>query len=138
MQKTVKKAIFVYTQPPIDWWIGWMTEDEFKVQLRNHEDGDREIRDYEAFRSKGYSLARAIDWDGDMREGPFVAGLPTGENGDEAVMVAWKQDNNGTTFVVSPIRLPWMEYSSMEWVECSEEMKIMGPKFEKRGEEGRS
>jgi hypothetical protein len=27
------------------------------------------------------------------------------------------QDNNGTTFLASPVRLPWLETESAEWEE---------------------
>ena len=46
-------------------------------------------------------------WEGDFREEPRVFWLPD-ETGFEYAF-AFKQDNNGTTFVVSPVRLPWVE-----------------------------
>lgn len=51
--------------------------------------------------------AFAQGWEGDTRQGPAVMWLP-GETGFVYGFI-FKQDNNGTTFVVSPYILPWME-----------------------------
>lgn len=54
-------------------------------------------------------LARDAGWEGDYRhnDGPGVFWLPD----DTAFTYAfvWKQDNNGTTFVVTPHPLPWLD-----------------------------
>ncbi len=51
-------------------------------------------------------------WDGKLRasEGPWprVGGLPSGDT-EPHVLFVWKLANNGTTFVMSPLRLPWLE-----------------------------
>lgn len=55
-------------------------------------------------------IARSLGWQGDIREGPFVAGVPTFEIRNTSLfMVAWKQDDDGLTFIASPVRLPWLE-----------------------------
>jgi len=54
----------------------------------------------EAVRHQGY-------WEGDFRNGPVVMCLPKDEHFEFAFV--WKQDNNGTTFVASPIELPWLD-----------------------------
>lgn len=55
--------------------------------------------------------AYAQGWEGDFRQGPVVFWLPT-ETGFTYAF-AFKQDNNGSSFIVSPYRLPWMERISM-------------------------
>jgi hypothetical protein len=48
-------------------------------------------------------------WDGDFRSGSElrVFYIPDDSDGLASALV-WKQDNNGTTFVASPFRLPWL------------------------------
>lgn len=109
--------LFVYSLAPIDFWTGWLTEEQYLLQLAG-----------EAIRSENYtatleqiaarylqqkaaalSQAKSMGWEGDMREGPFIAGLPPDAPGaDGQIMIAWKQRNNGETFVVSPHPLPWL------------------------------
>jgi hypothetical protein len=103
--------IFVYDCGPIDWWVGWATEKEFLAQLAALQFGEEATSAYHHRRHAGLVLARKAGWEGDMREGPFVAGLPS-EPGTFEYLIAWKQDNNGQTFVVSPVRLPWLEDAS--------------------------
>lgn len=102
----------VYSRYPIDFWSGWMREDEYLQSLvrEHHSSGGlaTAIRGYEDFRDEGFQMARKIGWEGDIRQGPFIAGLPT-YDGDGLIMIAWKQDNNGETFILSPIQLPWLE-----------------------------
>ncbi len=105
--------IFVYCVEPIDIWLGWNDEEQFKASV------DRwctpESRDpfwalYEAFRDQSMEIARGLGWRGDVREGPFIAGVPTFEiRNTSFFMVAWKQDDDGLTFIASPVRLPWLE-----------------------------
>ena len=109
--------MFVYARAPINFWHGWLTEDAYRRQLVELDTQQGElggesdaIAKYEARRDAALALARRVGWEGDIREGPFIAGLPTDNSGkDGLTMIAWKQDNNGATFVVSPFRLPWLE-----------------------------
>jgi hypothetical protein len=48
----------------------------------------------------------ASTWEGDIVNGPYWIPLPT--EGDEKFLIAWKQTNNGTSFVASPFSLPWL------------------------------
>jgi len=100
--------MFVYVMSPIDFWEGWLTEDEIKDRL--HRD---DLKRYLARKEKALELAGARGWEGDFRQGPFFSTIPMddGASGCE-VLVGWKQDNNGTTFVVSPYQLPWLR----EWL----------------------
>jgi hypothetical protein len=51
--------------------------------------------------------ASAQGWEGDFRKPPVVFWLPNDTGFTHAF--AFKQDNNGSTFIVSPYRLPWMD-----------------------------
>jgi hypothetical protein len=102
----------VYALGPIDNWTGWLPEEEF-LQLEEPEYGRPNADDYHAFKKKAELRAAEAGWEGDIRNwrnGPFVAPLPV-NYGDGTIryMIAWKQDNNGTTFVASPFPLPWLE-----------------------------
>lgn len=48
-----------------------------------------------------------IGWEGDVREGPFIFPIPAEVTVLHAVV--WKQDNNGNTFVWSPVSLPHLD-----------------------------
>lgn len=49
-------------------------------------------------------------WEGDFRDGdgPRVMLLPSDGGTYMHIGFVWKQDNNGTTFAASPIKLPWL------------------------------
>ena len=49
--------------------------------------------------------ARSNGWEGDFRGEPRVIWLPDPEAADFVPAFVFKQDNNGTTFVVSPIQI---------------------------------
>lgn len=106
---------YLGSRGPIDFWQGWLTIDA--VVLEELKDPDRWLRGSSLdslfrFMQAAMDKARTIDcgWEGDIREGPYVIGLPPPE-GDYDVFyaVAWKQDNNGDTFVASPFLMTWME-----------------------------
>ncbi len=98
--------MFAYALTPIDHWTGWMSEAEFLSQLG---EGYMPVDEsaYLATKDRALDLARSAGWEGDIRQGPFIAGLPT--NDEHLFLLGWKQDNNGTTYIVSPYRLPWVE-----------------------------
>lgn len=67
----------------------------------------RFLADFEAAKklaSEGY-------WEGDYRNSPVVFFLPT--ECEFQYAFAWKQDNNGSTFIVSPVALPWLDEHSL-------------------------
>jgi hypothetical protein len=53
------------------------------------------------------SMAYAEGWEGDFRQGPVVFWVPTSDSFKYGF--AFKQDNNGSTFVISPVPMPWLE-----------------------------
>lgn len=109
--------MFAYSLAPIDFWTGWLTEEQYLLQLaeeairsENYTATLEQIAArYQRQKARAFALAKEIGWEGDIRQGcgPFIAGLPADEPGaDSQIMIAWKQHNNGETFVVSPQPLP--------------------------------
>ena len=54
------------------------------------------------------SAAREYGWEGDCGRGPYLFWIPTDYAGFVHAF-AFKQQNNGMTFIVSPHRLQWLE-----------------------------
>ncbi|MGD9738371.1 MAG: hypothetical protein AB7O56_06885 [Bauldia sp.] len=110
----VRPSVIIYTVAPVDLWHGWLTEEQYLESL-GRELGDLHAKrawalNYLPFRERAFAAGRRAGWDGDIRRGeggPFVSALPM-LDGESKVMLAWKQDRNGTTFVASPIALPWL------------------------------
>jgi len=101
--------MFAYElESPIDFWEGWLTEAEYLEHLIKGGpfSGDykwSQIGEYFRLRIKAEEIACTIGWEGDTRQGPFITALPPDD-----IIVAWKHDNNGDTFVFSPRPLPWL------------------------------
>lgn len=113
---------FAYQIGPIDWWAGSLTVDEFLKSCRAEERALAQGLGTEFFdegsdvfiKKVATGLAFLKDQCKSLKDFNDlnmirIAVLP---NPDEAVMFVFllcKQGNNGTTFVASPVRLPWME-----------------------------
>lgn len=67
------------------------------------------IASFQNFTERALAIGRRNGWEGDFRSGttPHVVILPN-EDAPKIGLV-WKQDNNGTTFVVSQVEMPWLE-----------------------------
>jgi hypothetical protein len=101
-------AMYVYALSPIDFWEPWRTEDEYLAAIsQDSYNGAGWRKAYDAFKDAALKLAQKAGWEGDMRQGPFIGGLPM-DLDDARYCLAWKQDNNGTTFVAAPVELPWL------------------------------
>jgi hypothetical protein len=98
--------MFLYVLSPIDDWSGWTVVDDHMATLDD--------RDAEIFLETFTPAKNAIEAHGwfehDTHTYPwFIAPLPsTDGDGYCEWMVATKITNNGTTFLVSPYRLPWL------------------------------
>lgn len=99
--------IYVYSLGPIDFWAGMLSEAEYREKM-HAEDVDHIDEVYIPFFDQAKELARSIGWEGDIRQGPFISALPTEDNYHPFTVIAWKQDNNGATFVASQYELPWL------------------------------
>lgn len=116
----------VYAISPIDWhWEHLQTVEDFarkisgkNLALRLGRDGDIVIDD--EYYGEDISLDEFLDdwksareaahsegWEGDFRQGPVVFWIPDDTNFRYGF--AFKQDNNGTTFIISPVRMPWLD-----------------------------
>lgn len=64
------------------------------------------LKDFIGFLEEAFQIARSIGWEGDFRPGyePRAFSVPVEDN--IAFGLMWKQENNGSTFVVSPVELP--------------------------------
>jgi hypothetical protein len=52
-----------------------------------------------------YLLAKVTDWEGDIRDRVYVFPVEV-QNGEQSnIAIVFKQDNNGTTYIISPIEL---------------------------------
>lgn len=112
--------MYFYSTGPIDDWFGWQPyEDtlekayseqaEWKNEKREPFDG---IPDYvgllQRLATKSHlGFAKYCGWEGDTTGGEYIAGFPADHSGP-SILFALKQSNNGTTFVASPIELPWL------------------------------
>ena len=110
--------MIVYQVCPIYDWSGWHDPRElFRVRVRIFEDFGLFSNQWDRAWEQALELGKEAGWEGDIREGPFVSVLPEPPGSYSAVpfLIAWKQDNNGTTFIASPYELPWI----LNECECS-------------------
>jgi hypothetical protein len=95
------ETLYVYSVGPIDNWFGWSKLRSFKSGL--HYDAN----EFHWFWAAAQKAARECGWEGDIREGPYIAAIPG--DSQQRIIISWKQANNGTTFVISPVMLRWLE-----------------------------
>jgi len=122
--------MFVYSLSPIDDWRGWQRpEDLFRPAIDTSPEASPTGKDdplgaFEPHRwarawTSARAAARKLQWKGDIRPGggPYITILPAAEPGGLPLFViAWKQQDNGATFVASPVRLSWLEVDGNEWL----------------------
>lgn len=103
--------LFIYELWPTDIWHGFVPL-ELYVSLARAESWDtpdqaeRRVRAWAVDRLA--ALVRYSAWEGDFRDvrGPMVSALPgLNDDGWPDLMLTVKQDNNGTTFLASPVEL---------------------------------
>ena len=107
--------MYVYRLSPIDFWQGWhRAQDLLRIDPRPGAEGweqDCPVDPSSWFQKwqNAQAFARELGWPGDIRPGcgPFVSMIPMGNDASECdYLIAWKEDNNGTTYVASPVPLP--------------------------------
>lgn len=113
--------MFVYQISPIDFWEGCtLLEDYVKNKLKyltEHKSDIKlcfepysDLRDILEFYREAQKIAiKYGDFKNeDLKDGPYISGIPR-EDVECAVIIMWKQNNNGTTYVASQIELPWLK-----------------------------
>lgn len=119
--------MIVYQLGPIDVWFGWTHLDDVLATASKPLDERIDLCPYSTTTlqntlTRAQRLAEALGWDGDLREGPYFSRLPENDFYPGSFLLAWKQDNNGTTYIASPYRLPWLETDCIDWItETSEQ-----------------
>lgn len=109
-----------YVSSPIDSWGGLKTIKETVQTLAEEFEGGNcaewlaecdeatslDIQEFLANWDSAKVAAKDAGWEGDFREPPMVFWLPC--ETECRYGFAFKQENNGSTFVVSPLALPWL------------------------------
>lgn len=101
--------MYVYeTMSPIDCWIGWHKPTDIFRVVPDYEveptywDARHWYQEWE----RAQAGAKKLGWEGDCRQGPYVIPLPEGDDAGWNFIIGWKQDNNGTSYIASPVELP--------------------------------
>lgn len=99
--------MFLYETGPIDFWGGWTPIDEHLGTLDWYERDQRAHLFHFMFEALSFARDHS-NWEGDIRQ-MHVSGLPP-PHGDPtcALMIGWKQSNNGTSFIASEMELGWL------------------------------
>lgn len=102
----MKKA-YIYELNPTDWFFPFKTEKEI---LEDIEESSPESM-VEVQKTVDYAkelFKKYTSWEGDGQA--YISGLP-GKKSDTfpLLFIAIKQENNGTTFLYSPVKLPYLE-----------------------------
>ena len=90
----------VYHISPIDLWGLAIPVSSLSGPRRTWADGLVEIAMHDV-------AMNDVGWEGDVREGPYI--IPVLAEVEVLHAVAWKQDNNGNTFIWSPVPLPHLD-----------------------------
>lgn len=131
----VKRNIYMYLLSPIDYWEGFVPEEDYLRAIQanqdrrlKHEPSEKYKQQieaqfakhrlaYDTFRAKAFELGKAVHWEGDILRGPFVSMLPGkgfAWSPNASPLLVWKQSNNGATFLASLHDLPWLGLSALE------------------------
>lgn len=109
--------LFAYRINPVDFgWEDLLPADEYRRRLalryaecdhvyERQELLDR-IQQFETFFAAAMDAGQEVGWEGDFRKEPHVGFVPVEVSMSSYII--WKQDNNGDTFVVSHLELPWL------------------------------
>ena len=108
--------MFIYETDPLDYFDGMVPLDE-AIQKRANDDttppgwgiGINEIIHFIMFCA--YKVAKKKTfWEGDIRgNNIYLFSLPDPDSVSSRLGLIWKQDNNGTTFICSPVEIPWLK-----------------------------
>lgn len=94
--------MFYYATPALDYFDGMVPVDEYVKGYHP---------DIVGVITAAMLAAKAMQkqWDGDIRGREFyVFALPDPDSARARIGLVWKQDNDGGTFVASPVHLDWL------------------------------
>lgn len=107
---------YVYEVYPIDYWWDYLHSlSDVMARLSAdslHDEANEKGYDLSVVKSfvddweSAKMAASSKGWEGDFRHKPVVFWIPIEDRFEHGFV--FKQDNNGTTFVVSPVELPWL------------------------------
>lgn len=113
--------LFTYAIAPIDFYWEFLVKVEDHAAMLAAAEAREQVKGVqEEFARDGLAgflaawddaqqAARQAGWEGDFAQSPRVFWLPTTDHEFSFGFVV-KQDNNGTTFVMSPVPLPHLAY----------------------------
>lgn len=93
--------------PTVDDYVAALLKGEPETQQYEPHSFGASIRKFYGFVDRALNAAKKVGWEGDFRIGPRVCVLPAPYQ--SAVALAWKQDNDGATFVVSQVELTYLD-----------------------------
>jgi hypothetical protein len=104
--------MYCYALRPIDYWGGWMDQKQYCASIAENAqdlaDVAERLEEAASLLRRGQDAARLkLRWEGD-HDGVWYSVLPT-DRGEGTLIAAWKQGNNGTTFVVCEQELPGLK-----------------------------
>jgi len=108
--------IYCYHIPPIDFWFGALADKQLLDSAwDNYQDWGtiaQVCKHVAELKAKAEAAFKTIEWDGDVREGPYYFALPS--DTDLSIGYIIKQENNGACFVASPEPLPNLDSLAFE------------------------
>ncbi len=106
----LQNGMYGYVVAPLDYFDGCINLDDF---IKNYQAKSIVNDDFQKYNEIYEILTKLLEsmkfsdwWEGDLKESIQVFSIPG--DGETDIGFIWKQNNNGTTFVVSPIPLPYL------------------------------
>jgi hypothetical protein len=93
--------------PSVEEVAARMAEDKAVGLIHGLESNIGELDRFFSDLQHAHTLARDQGWEGDYSDRPRVLWLP--DQGTFSYGFVWKQANNGSTFVILPHPLPWLD-----------------------------
>ena len=110
-----KDYYFIYETPPIDYFLGMMPLSQYikksiAMEMEHESEDTSTITNILSMVCEAIIKVKdATIWEGDFNTKMYVFAIPDVDNTDMKIGFVWKQENNGTSFVVSPVSLPWLD-----------------------------
>lgn len=104
--------IYVYEMSPVDFWQGWQPATAVVTsevdEFGQPPEGKVSRQEYDAAWDLAAATAAEAGWEGDIRGEVYVSALPAAGAVTSKLLLGWKQDNNGTTYIASPYPLSYL------------------------------